>query len=45
MLISESNTACFFNHPDIVHHEFSPEGHTVNEDFYLAVLRPPWDAV
>jgi hypothetical protein len=29
----------FFNHQGIVHYEFTPEGQTANQDFYLAVLR------
>jgi hypothetical protein len=44
-LVSESNAACFFNHQGIVHYEFTPEGQTINQDFYLAVLRCLRDAV
>jgi hypothetical protein len=29
----------FFYHEDILHCEFSPEGQTVDQDFYLVVLR------
>jgi hypothetical protein len=35
----------FFDHRDIVHYEFAPEGQTFNKDFYLAVLRSLWDAL
>jgi hypothetical protein len=28
-----------------VRYEFTPEGQTVNQDFYLAILRHLWDAV
>jgi hypothetical protein len=45
-LASKSNAACFFfYHRGVVHHEFTPEGQRVNQDFYLVVLRHLWDAV
>jgi hypothetical protein len=44
VLTSESNVACFFDR-GIVHYEFAPKGHTVNQDSYLAILRHLWDAV
>jgi hypothetical protein len=28
-----------FDHQCIVHYEFAPEGQTVNQDLYLAILR------
>jgi hypothetical protein len=34
-----------FYYRGIAHYEFAPEGQTVNQDFYLAVLRRLWDAV
>jgi hypothetical protein len=44
-LMSESNAACFFDHHGTVHYEFAPEGQTIHQDFYLAVLRRLWDVV
>ena len=29
---------CFFNSCGIVHHEYSPEGQTINKEYYLEVL-------
>jgi hypothetical protein len=42
---SEDNASCIFSHRGNVGHEFSPEGQTVNQDFYLAVLRCLWDVI
>jgi hypothetical protein len=36
---------CFFGRCSIVHYKFAPEGQTVNQDFYLVVLRYLYDAV
>ena len=30
---------CFFDSRGIVHHEYAPEGQTINEEYYLEVLR------
>jgi hypothetical protein len=40
-LMSENNVPCLFSfdHRGIVHYEFAPEGHTINQDCYLVVLR------
>jgi hypothetical protein len=39
-LMRENIVPCFFfNHRGIVHFEVAPEGHTINQDFNLAVLR------
>jgi hypothetical protein len=45
--VSESSAAAasFFDHQGIVHYEFTPEGQTVHQNFYLAVLRCVQDAV
>ena len=29
----------FFDIRDLVHHKFVPEGHVVNKEYYLAVLK------
>jgi hypothetical protein len=34
-----------FYYRGTAHYEFAPEGHTVNQDCYLAVPRRLWDAV
>jgi hypothetical protein len=45
-LVSENSAAYFFFcHRGIVHYEFTPDGQTFNQDFYLAILRRLWDAV
>ena len=36
---------CFFNSRGIVHHEYVPEGQTINKDYYLEILRRLRDAV
>jgi hypothetical protein len=47
--MSESNAVAFFffffYHQDIVHYEFTPEGQTVHQNFYLAVLGCLQDSV
>jgi hypothetical protein len=35
----------FFDHRGIVHYEITPAGQTVNQDFYLAVVKRLLDAV
>jgi hypothetical protein len=44
-LASESNAACFFDHQDILQHEFAPEGQTISWDFYIVVPRHLRDVV
>ena len=36
---------CFFDSRGIVHHEYAPEGQTINKEYYLEVLRRLRDAV
>jgi hypothetical protein len=36
---------CFFDNRDIIHLEFVPEGATVNQTFYLGLLKGFVDAV
>ena len=36
---------CFFDSPGIVHHEYAPEGQTINNEYYLQVLRRLREAV
>jgi hypothetical protein len=45
VLASESNVVWFFQPSRHVHHEFAPEGHTINHNIYLAILRHMDDAV
>jgi hypothetical protein len=35
----EDFTHCFFDIKGIVHYEFAPQGTTVNQQYYLSVLR------
>jgi hypothetical protein len=45
-LASESTGACFFfDQQGIVHYESAPEDQTINQDFYLVVLRHLRDVV
>jgi hypothetical protein len=37
--------AVFFDYPGIVHHNYAPEGQTINEKYYLEVIRHLRDAV
>ena len=36
---------CFFNSRGIMHHEYAPEGQTINKEYYLEILRRFRDAV
>ena len=36
---------CFFDSRGIVHHEYAPEGQTINKEYYLEILRRLRDAV
>ena len=36
---------CFFDSRGIVHHEYAPEGHAINKEYYLQVLRRLREAV
>ena len=36
---------CFFDFRGIVHHEYAPEGQTINKEYYLQVLRRLREAV
>ena len=36
---------CFFDSRGIVHHEYAPQGQTINKQYYLEVLRRLRDAV
>ena len=36
---------CFFDSRDTVHHEYAPEGQTINKEYYLEILRRLRDAV
>lgn len=43
---SQSHADCFFfDSKGVVHHEFAPEGQTVNKEYYLGVLKRLRDAV
>jgi hypothetical protein len=35
----------FFNHEGIIHHEYAPDGQTVNKEYYIEVLCQLCDAV
>ena len=35
----------FFDYPGVVHHEFVPEGETVNKEYCLTVLRRLREAI
>ena len=35
----ESDVDLFFDSRGIVHHEYAPEGQTINKEYYLEVLR------
>ena len=37
--------SCFFDSQGIVHHEYAPEGQTINMEYYLQVLRRLCEAV
>ena len=41
----ESDVNCFFDQHGIVHHEYAPKGQTINQTYYLEVLRRLRDAV
>jgi hypothetical protein len=34
----------FFDYSGIVHHSYAPEGHTINKEYYLKVIRHLCDA-
>ena len=36
---------CFFDSRGIVHHEYAPEGQTINKEYYLEILRRLRDTV
>jgi hypothetical protein len=44
VLMSERNAAFFFSQ-GIMHYEFAPLGQTINQDFYLVILRCLQDVV
>jgi hypothetical protein len=35
----------FFDYRGIMHHSYAPEGHTINKEYYLEVIRHLHDAV
>jgi hypothetical protein len=43
--IQDQNNICFFDIRGIIHFEFAPEGTTVNQTFYVEVLKRLIDAV